>query len=61
VHRALLVIPSVYTLVDDVQQFVSGAPARIRRLARKWRPAASALQPTRGTLRQPAAASTAQD
>jgi HAE1 family hydrophobic/amphiphilic exporter-1 len=30
----LLVIPSVYTIVDDAQQFLASLPRRIRRLAR---------------------------
>jgi HAE1 family hydrophobic/amphiphilic exporter-1 len=37
----LLVIPSVYTIVDDAQEFLTGLPSRLRSLGRP-RPAAAA-------------------
>jgi hydrophobic/amphiphilic exporter-1 (mainly G- bacteria), HAE1 family len=45
----LLVIPSVYTLVDDVQQVLASVPSRIRRLAGRVRlPQAGAPVSVRG-------------
>jgi hypothetical protein len=42
----LLVIPSVYTLVDDAQQLLASLPRRVRRLAWRGR-AALAPRPVR--------------
>ena len=44
----LLVIPSVYTIVDDVQQLLASLPRRVRRLASGLRgPAVKAIGATR--------------
>ena len=32
----LLVVPAVYTIVDDAQRLASGLPGRIRRLNQRW-------------------------
>jgi HAE1 family hydrophobic/amphiphilic exporter-1 len=57
----LLVIPSVYTLVDDVQFLITSLPARARRLARWLRPTRATTFPSGAPLARGTAASAAQD
>jgi hypothetical protein len=57
----LLVIPSVYTLVDDVQVLLASLPKRMRRLVGRFHAEAMAPRPNEGSVGRTAAASFAQD
>jgi HAE1 family hydrophobic/amphiphilic exporter-1 len=46
----LLVIPSVYTLVDDLQQLLASLPLRLRRLARQLRTRTVRRRAPRGSV-----------